>query len=154
MPLFPSRIFRLVILFLVPCLLTVHAGCRMRNPHRPLTAQIMQSGELSREGNAALAQGHLEEAEKKLGKAVQINQSEAELRRHYAEVLWARGKREESIEQLHDAARASIPDAAQAAAIAASLASKLLEAGYCEDAITWSQNCIRPLWTRLRISKP
>ena len=54
-----------------------------------------------------MEKGNWEEAEKKFEEAVKLNKKDAELRRHYAEALWARGKHRESLEQLNEAVKRS-----------------------------------------------
>ncbi len=52
-----------------------------------------------------MEKGNWEEAEKKFEEAVKLNKKDAELRRHYAEALWAQGKHREALEQLDEAAK-------------------------------------------------
>jgi len=85
--------------------LAVLSGCSLGKPFRPITSSQIISGEWSRAGNAAMEKGNWEEAEKKFEEAVKRNKKDAELRRHYAEALWVRGKHRESLEQLNEAAK-------------------------------------------------
>ncbi len=143
---FPAiRVLPLLCLLL---LAETQIACRMRNPLRnplkPLTENMLRSGDLSREGNAAMAQGNWEEAESKLREAVQINQKEGELRIHYAEALWMRGKRGESIAQLLEAAKTPKGfDSVRLMELDASLAEKLIVLGQYETSISWANRCIR-----------
>ncbi len=91
-------------LFLVALAILV-SGCAGTKSFRPMTPSQIISGELSRDGNAALEKGDYERAEKKLEEAVKLNKKDAELRRHYAEALWTRGKHREALEQLNEAAK-------------------------------------------------
>lgn len=93
--------------FATALLLTSALGCRLASPIKPLTPSQFRSGELSRVGNAAMEKGNWEEAEKKLEEAVRLNKKDAELRRHYAEALWNRGKQDESLSQLTEAIKRS-----------------------------------------------
>ena len=93
--------------FLLILGLAVLSGCSLGKPFRPMTSSQIVSGERSRAGNAAMEKGNWEEAEKKFEEAVKLNKKDAELRRHYAEALWVRGKHRESLEQLNEAAKQS-----------------------------------------------
>lgn len=97
---FPLRIFGFLLL---PALIAPQVGCQWSRQIKPMTPSQYFSGELSRDGNAALEKGNWEDAEKKLGEAVKLNKKDAELRRHYAEALWLRGKQVESLRQLDEA---------------------------------------------------
>ena len=88
-------------------LATVLSGCSLGKPFRPMTPSQIISAEQSRVASAAMEKGNWEEAEKKFEEAVKLNKKDAELRRHYAEALWTRGKHRESLEQLNEAAKRS-----------------------------------------------
>ncbi|MGL4942163.1 MAG: tetratricopeptide repeat protein [Thermoguttaceae bacterium] len=107
-------------------------GCRLTNPLRPLTDSFRQSGEQSRAGHTAIERQDWEAAERYLGNAVRLDKNDPTLRLHYGEALWNQGKRNESLEQLHEAARLS---KGRDAVIQASLAEKLLEVGQLDTAL-------------------
>ena len=92
---------------LIFVLAAAFSGCSLGRQFNPMTSGKLLSGERSRDGNAAMEKGNWEEAEKKFEEAVKLNKKDAELRRHYAEALWARGKHWESLEQLSEAAKRS-----------------------------------------------
>lgn len=89
--------------FFLASLVTLQVGCQWSRQIKPMTPSQYFSGELSRDGNAAMEKGQWEDAEKKLGEAVKLNKKDAELRRHYAEALWNQGKRVEALRQLDEA---------------------------------------------------
>lgn len=97
---FPFSIFPLLFLALSA---THQVGCQWSRQIKPMTPSQYFSGELSRDGNAAMEKGNWEDAEKKLGEAVKLNKKDIELRRHYADALWNRGKQAESLRQLDEA---------------------------------------------------
>lgn len=86
-------------------ILILPGACQWTKPFKPLSPTVFRSSQLSRMGNAAMEQGDWEEAEKRLDEAVKLNKKDTELRRHYAEALWIRGKRDEALEQLNEAIR-------------------------------------------------
>ncbi len=106
---------------------------------RPLTPSIVQSREICREANAAMEQGDWQEAEKKLAKAMRLNPKDADIRRHYAEVLWQLGQQQESIRQLNEASKLSRKETREDPAISISLAEKMLNTQQIEQADHFSR---------------
>jgi len=64
----------------------------------------------TQQGVAAMESGDWEEAEKHLEAAIKAVPDDPEARRHYAEVLWHQGDREQAIGQLEQVARPDCPD--------------------------------------------
>ena len=84
--------------------------------------------------------GDWETAEKKFEEAVRLNKTDAELRRHYAEALWACGKYRESLEQLNEAAKLSVkPDGS----LEISFAEKYLSMGDLHAAYRHADQAVR-----------
>ena len=137
-----QTVWRVFHLFLLLALILVPVGCALRNPISPLTATVVRSGDLARDGNAAMEQGDWEEAERKLEEAVKLNRDEIETRLHYAEALWMRGKQSEALAILYDAAERSTKQMEKSQA-AASAAAKLLELGKNDVAVSWADQCVR-----------
>lgn len=135
---FALRIGRLVFLF-GPSILLL-SGCQLGKPLRPLTPSQLNSGELSRAGNAAMEKGNWTEAEKKLEEAVRLNKKDTELRRHYAEALWMQGKRNESLQQLSEAEKRG---GGSEASLHISLAEKYLEIEDFERAYRHADEAVR-----------
>jgi len=105
-----------------------------------MTSSLIRSGERVRDGSAAMETGDWEKAEKKFEEAVKLNKMDAELRRHYAESLWARGKYRESLEQLDEAAKLSIkPDGS----LEISFAEKYLSVGDLHAAYRHADQAVR-----------
>jgi tetratricopeptide (TPR) repeat protein len=92
-------------LFLTLIFLMLLVGCHWNRSFKPITPGQILSGERSRLGIAAMEQGNLGEAEKRLEEAVKLNKKDINHRRHYAEALWQRGKYEESLQQLGEAVK-------------------------------------------------
>ena len=126
--------------FLVVPILALSGGCRLSKPLKPLTPSLFKSGELSRAGNSAMEKGNWEEAEKKLEEAVKLNKKDAELRRHYAEALWNRGKYPEALEQLAEAVKRG---GAEDASLHISLAEKYLMMNNPSTAYRHAEEAIR-----------
>jgi tetratricopeptide (TPR) repeat protein len=112
------------------------AGCRLPGREGPVPQSLADCRRLSQRGAAALERGQQQDAESLLAKAVAACPVDAEARRHYAEALWRRGAREESIVQMDEAQRLTPEDAA----LCARLAEMNLACGQLERA---SQNAER-----------
>jgi len=98
------NLFRLCVFTLFCPLLFSAVGCQLSRSVATLSPrQIFDSGEHSRKGIAALEQGKLSEAEKRLEHAVKLSKNDLNHRRHYAEVLWQQGKHQEALQQLEEA---------------------------------------------------
>lgn len=79
-------------------------GCRSI-PFYRMTNKASQGLILSREGITAYEHGDLDLAEKKLKEAVDLNKTDIEAQRYYAETLWQSGKEQEALEVLQAAIR-------------------------------------------------
>ncbi|MDR2117150.1 MAG: tetratricopeptide repeat protein [Planctomycetaceae bacterium] len=86
-------------------MLVFFCGCHWGNALRTITPIQMLSNERSRLGIAAMERGDITEAEKRLEEAVKLNKRDADHRRHYADALWQRGKYEDALRQLDEAAK-------------------------------------------------
>ena len=98
-----SRLFALCLfgLLLIPAV-----GCQLNRQFATLSpSQVFSSGEQSRKGIAALEQGNLIDAEKRLEHAVKLNKNDINHRRYYAEALWQQGKHQEALRQLEEAVK-------------------------------------------------
>ncbi|MBQ2789909.1 MAG: tetratricopeptide repeat protein, partial [Thermoguttaceae bacterium] len=81
----------------------VGAGCR-NVPFYRMTSKASKSLPLRRAGIVAFARGDLLLAEENLRTAVELNDSDVETCRYYAETLWRLGKRDDAIAVLEAAA--------------------------------------------------
>lgn len=135
---------KVLLLLVLAVFLSSQTGCRLRNPFRPLTENVVRSGDLSREGNAALTQENYAEAEHKFREAMELNNNDPELRLHLAEALWQQEKRDESLTLLFEAAQtAELFDPAQRMTLETSLAEKMIALERCEQAAAWAERGIR-----------
>ena len=99
--------YRLFVFCLFGMLLASAAGCRSHHSFAPISPSQYLGSEQSRQGIAALEQGNLTEAEKRLEHAVKLSKNDINHRRHYADVLWQQGKHQEALTQLDEAVRRS-----------------------------------------------
>ncbi len=115
-------------------------GCR-NVPFYRMTSKASKSLPLSREGIVAFERGDLALAEENLRQAVELNDSDVETCRYYAETLWRLGKRDEAIAVLETAAekRATI-DVEES--LYRSLGEKALERNRPEDAARWANKIV------------
>jgi tetratricopeptide (TPR) repeat protein len=97
---------RLVLLLPVLPLL---AGCKLPGSDGPVSQQLLTSRHYSQQGLAAMERAEWDRAETVLSRAVRACPTDVEARRHYADALWQRERREEAIAQLVAAARL-VPD--------------------------------------------
>lgn len=118
----------------------VGGGCR-NVPFYRMTSKASKSLPLSREGIVAFERGDLARAEENLREAVELNDSDVETCRYYAETLWRLGKRDEAIAVLETAAqkRATI-DVEES--LYRSLGEKALEQNRPEDAARWANKIV------------
>lgn len=118
----------------------VGGGCR-NVPFYRMTSKASKSLPLSREGIVAFERGDLARAEENLREAVELNDSDVETCRYYAETLWRLGKRDEAIAVLETAAqkRATI-DVEES--LYRSLGEKALERNRPEDAARWANKIV------------
>ena len=118
----------------------VGGGCR-NVPFYRMTSKASKSLPLSREGIVAFERGDLARAEENLREAVELNDSDVETCRYYAETLWRLGKRDEAIAVLEAAAqkRATI-DVEES--LYRSLGEKALERNRPEDAARWANKIV------------
>lgn len=93
-------------------LVVLAAGCRLPVWEGPVSKSLAASRQFSRQGVIAIESGQWDEAETLLTKAVRSCPDNAEARRHYAEVLWHRGRKSEAVAQLQQAVDLAGSDAA------------------------------------------
>lgn len=87
------------------------AGCATLGRHGPVPEKVVTSRELSRQGVTAMETGQWDEAEALFRQAVEDAPTDAETRRHLAEVLWQRGAVDEALVQIETAVRLDGSDA-------------------------------------------
>lgn len=116
--------FGIGLLAVAAALLLSGGGCNLSSQFRPLTGDVVRGREYCRRGVAEMEQENWEAAEEQLRMAVKLNEEDSQTRQHYSEVLWQRGKHQESLVQLVEAARLS---EGGDAALHVSLAEKLLQ---------------------------
>ena len=97
-----SLMLRLFMLFIISILAV---GCQFHRSFAPISPSQYLGSEQSRQGIAALEQGKLTEAERRLEHAVKLSKNDINHRRHYAEVLWQQGKHQEALAQLDEAVK-------------------------------------------------
>ena len=97
--------FRFFIFCLFGIQLVSATGCLLHRSFVPISPSQYLGSEQSRLGIAALEQGKLTEAERRLEHAVKLNKNDINHRFHYAEVLWQQGKHQESLGQLDEAVK-------------------------------------------------
>lgn len=105
-------------------------GCRLPGTEGPVPKKLATCRELSQKALAAAEQGHDEQAEALLEKALRTCPVDYEARRHYAEILWKRGAKNEAIAQLEEAVRLMDQDPA----IRVRLAEMQLDRGFVAEA--------------------
>ena len=76
------------------------SGCCFWRQQNPVTESLVTSRQYVQQGVNALERQDLDEAERLLGQAVRACPDDAEAHCRYGEVLWQRGRREESLKQL------------------------------------------------------
>lgn len=125
-------------LALTVCLLLF--GCRSV-PFPSKSAKKSETLALNREGIAAFERNEYALAEEKFAQAVKNDESDPTSRRYYAETLWARGKKEESVRLLVEITKeGDSPD--EMLAVNRSLAEKLLSAGQPVSALNYAEKAI------------
>ncbi|MDR1384087.1 MAG: hypothetical protein LBJ67_09615 [Planctomycetaceae bacterium] len=75
------------------------SGCKLFTPTTKKDT-IAESRNLRQEGILLLERGELQNAEKKLSAAVELNKKDTEIKRSWAESLWKLGKKQEAVAQL------------------------------------------------------
>ncbi len=78
----------------------------------PVSKDLAECRNLSRQGVTAMERGQQQQAESLLAKAVKACPSDPEARRNYAETLWIHGSQAEAIAQMEAVAHAGCDDAA------------------------------------------
>lgn len=114
-------------------------GCHFTSQFRPLTSDVVRGREYCRRGVAEMEQKNWEKAEEELRMAVKLNEEDSQTRQYYAEVLWQRGKHQESLVQLVEAAKFTEGNDAK---LQVSLAEKLLEMQDPQAALKSAQHAI------------
>ena len=97
--------FRLFVFSLLGLLLVSTVSCQLHRSFAPISPSQYLGSEQSRQGIAALEQGNLTEAERRLEHAVKLSKNDINHRQHYAEVLWQQGKHQEALAQLNEAVK-------------------------------------------------
>ena len=126
----------LAILILVTA--TALPGCRMLSRHGPVSRSLVESRQLCQRGIAAMERGQWKEAEGLLSEAVDACPENQDSHRHYAEVLWRKGRRLEAVEHLEQANRLAVDDAS----LMVTIAEKRLALGQVEAARQNAQNAL------------
>jgi predicted Zn-dependent protease len=103
----PARRLMLVALLGVAAL----AGCRLPWSDGPVSPPLAASRGLCQQGVAAMEREDWRQAQRLLAEAVKVCPADVEARRHYAEVLWQQGQRQQAIAQLNEALRLGGPSA-------------------------------------------
>jgi tetratricopeptide (TPR) repeat protein len=125
-------------LVIAALLALVLSGCHLPTRKGPVSRSLATCREYSQQGVAALEQGHPQQAETFLAKAVEACPADPEARRYYAEALWRRGARQEAITQLNEAARLG----GEAASLQVRLAEMYLAVGQAENALRYAEQAI------------
>lgn len=89
----------------------VLAGCRLVQRRGPVPTELADARRLSNEGLSAADRQDFARAETLLEKAVKACPVDVDARRHYADVLWQRGRRTEAVSQISQAIELSPADA-------------------------------------------
>ncbi|NLE39871.1 MAG: tetratricopeptide repeat protein [Pirellulaceae bacterium] len=79
------------------------SGCQTMRRYGPMAPAVTACREYSQQGLIALEQEHWELAEQLFSKAVETCPDDVDARRHHAEALWNRGRRDEAVAQLERA---------------------------------------------------
>ena len=113
-------------------------GCLMLSRHSPVSRSLVQSRQLCQRGIAAMERGQWAEAEGLLSEAVDACPENQDSHRHFAEVLWQKGRLPEAMEHLEQANRLAVDDASLMVAIA----QKRLALGHVDAARQSAQNAL------------
>jgi tetratricopeptide (TPR) repeat protein len=97
--------------YLLLLVLSWLAGCKLPGSDGPVSQRLLTSRHYSQQGLAAMEQENWDRAEDVLARAVRACPTDVEARRHYAEALWHRGRRQEAMAQLNEASRLVPEDA-------------------------------------------
>jgi tetratricopeptide (TPR) repeat protein len=119
--------------------LGVLAGCRLVPRRGPVPPELADARRLSHEGLSAADRQDLARAEELLGRAVQSCPVDVDARRHYADVLWRRGRRMEAVAQITKALELSPLDAG----LCVEGGSMYLELGLLTEAERLSSEAVR-----------
>lgn len=117
------------------------AGCRAV-PFRSSDTKQSQALILHREGIAAYERQEYELAEKKFAEAVETDKNDLNSQRYYAETLWERGKKEESLRHLSTLSQQE-GSSEEIAAVNRSIAEKLLILGQPVTALRYAEKVIQ-----------
>ncbi len=116
-------------------------GCQGLPPFQSRSSKDARRPELSREGVAAFEREEYDLAVEKFAQAVKSDENDLLSRRYYAEILWRRGKKNESLHVLTEAAgREGSPE--EKAAVCESLAEKFLQADQAAAALHYADKVI------------
>lgn len=116
------------------------AGCHLA-PFGGGNARESQGLELNREGITAFEREDFDTASDKFAQAIRINENDLNSRRYYAEILWRKGKQNEAVQCLADAAVRDGTDE-EKLAVSESLAEKFLEANQPTAAVYYAEKVI------------
>jgi tetratricopeptide (TPR) repeat protein len=117
---------------------TALPGCQMLSRHGPVSRSMVQSRQLCQQGIAAMERDQWEEAEGLLSEAVEACSENHDSHRHYAEVLWRKGRRAEAMEHLEQARLLAVDDAS----LMVTIAEKRLALEQVEAARRSAQNAL------------
>ena len=128
----PARLFVIAVGWLL------FSGCQLIGRERAVPKQMAASRQLSQRGISALDRGEWDKAEPLLAQAIKACPTDAEPHRHYAEVLWHRGARDEALAQMREAMRLSVEDPA----LVVRVGEMCLELGRQDEAATLAEDAI------------
>jgi len=117
---------------------TALPGCGVLSRHGPVSRSLVESRQLCQRGIAAMERGQWEEAEGLLAEAVDACPENRDSHRHFAEVLWQKGRRVEAMEHLEQANRLAVDDAS----LMVTLAERRLALGQVDAARQNAQNAL------------
>jgi tetratricopeptide (TPR) repeat protein len=98
---------RAALITLFAACLAPAAGCQWARLRDPVPASLAASRTLCGEGNRLIEEKQPEKGEQQLAEAVKVCPTDCDARRYYAEALWMRNARPESIAQLEEGCRLS-----------------------------------------------
>ena len=113
-------------------------GCRMLSRHGPVSRSLVESRQLCQRGIAAMERDQWNEAERLLAEAVDACPEDQDSHRHFANVLWRKGRQLDAMEHLEQANRLAVDDPSLMVAIA----EKRLALGQVEAARQSAQNAL------------
>lgn len=119
-------------------LVALGAGCRLVN-RGPVSPELADARRLCNEGLSAADRDDLDRAESLLEQAVKHCPADVDARRHYADVLWRRGERQQAVGQLVAALEMSPADPV----LCVEAGRMYLELGMLDDAGRLGEEAVR-----------